>query len=401
MPLSRRGLLGAGGLGLAALTFPAAAFGQAGAGQRRFVLIILRGGLDGLAAVPALGDPAFENARAGLAPPQSGDQAALPLDGVFALHPALSGLHGLYREGQLLPVHACGTAYQDRSHFDAQNALEIGLAAPFARGEGWLNAALGALPSTGRREMGVAVGAPAPLVLRGQTAVTAWSPSRLDAPPDDTLARLQSLYEARDPALAHALAAGQQAAMMASAAGGMDSAGDGRPGRSLVPLAQAAGTFLRAEDGPVAAVLEMGGWDTHFNQNGPGGALARNLRALDEAVIALRVALGPVWNTTVVAAVTEFGRTVAVNGSGGTDHGRGGAAFLMGGAVAGGRILADWPGLSSRQLDEGRDLRVTTPLNAVLAGVLNDHLRVSDQALRQTVFPESSGLRPVSGLIRS
>jgi uncharacterized protein (DUF1501 family) len=400
MQVSRRGLLGAGGLGLAALSFPNGAFGQAADSYRRFVLIILRGGLDGLALMPALGDPAFETARAGLAPPTSGEQAALPLDGLFGLHAQLRGVHGLYQAGQVLGVHACGTAYQDRSHFDAQNVLEIGLWAPHGRHEGWLNAALGALPAGGRREMGIAVGSPAPLALRGGASVTAWSPSRLEAPPEDTLARLQGLYEARDPALAHALASGQQASMMAAEAGGMAGEG-GRQGRAFMPLAQAAGTFLRADDGPVAAVLEMGGWDTHYNQNGPAGALARNLRSLDEGIMALREALGPIWATTVVAVVTEFGRTVAMNGSGGSDHGRGGAALLIGGTVAGGRVLTDWPGLGQGQLDEGRDLRVTTQLNAVLAGVMGDHLGVSTQSLATRVFPDGGTIRPVSGLIRA
>ncbi len=399
MRLSRRGLLCAGGFGLATVTFPASAFGQSARTNRRLVLIILRGGLDGLAAVPAIGDPQFETAREGLALPRGGDQAPLPLDATFGLHPSLSGLHGLYQAGELLAIHACGTGYQNRSHFDAQNAFEIGLRTPFARNDGWLNAALGALPAGARRELGIAIGAPAPLVLRGGAAVTSWSPSRLEAPPEDTLARLQSLYEARDPDLAAAFAAGQDASLMAAEAGGMEGGGRGQ-GRTLAPLARAAGTFLRAEDGPVAAVLEMGGWDTHFNQNGAGGALARNLRGLDEGIMALREELGPLWATTVVVVATEFGRTVAMNGSGGSDHGRGAAAFLAGGAVAGGRVLADWPGLGLGQLDEGRDLRVTQDLNAVLAGVLVDHLSVPSGAVPRTIFPDTGGLRPVSGLIR-
>ena len=399
MRLTRRALVCAGGLGMAALSFPSTAFGQAQTTAKRFVLVILRGGLDGLAAVPAIGDPQFERARGGLAPPASGELAALALDGTFGLHPRLVGLHQRYAAGELIVVHACGTEYVDRSHFDAQNALEIGLGRPFARDEGWLNAALGALPAGTGRERGIAVGGAAPLVLHGPTPMTAWSPSRLTAPSDDTLMRLQRLYEAQDPHLAMALAAGQDAAMMAAASGATMGGGGGR-GQSLVPLAQAAGTFLRAEDGPIAAVLEASGWDSHSGQAAPQGGLSRSLAGLDEGLEALRVALGPVWGQTVVAVVTEFGRTVAMNGSGGTDHGQGAAAFLLGGAVAGGRVIADWPGLLPGQLSDGRDLRITTSLNGVLKGVLSEHLGVSNAALARDVFPDSASLRPVSGLIR-
>jgi uncharacterized protein (DUF1501 family) len=187
MRLSRRAFIAASGA--AALSFPSFAFGQAPGGQR-FVLIILRGGMDGLGAVPAIGDPQFERAREGLAPPASGDGAPLPLDGFFGLHPALSEVRRLYEARQALIVHAVGTGYRDRSHFDAQNALEIGLSAPHGRSSGWLNAALGALPGA----RGLSVGASTPLALRGATPASSWSPSVLAPPEEDTLARLMSLY---------------------------------------------------------------------------------------------------------------------------------------------------------------------------------------------------------------
>ena len=389
MRLSRRAILAASGL--AALSFPSFAFGQAPGGPR-FVLIILRGGLDGLGAVPAIGDPQFERAREGLAPPTTGDGAPLPLDGFFALHPALSETHRLYGAGEALIVHAVGTGYRDRSHFDAQNALEIGLAAPHQRDSGWLNVALGAMPGT----RGLAVGASSPLALRGPAPTSSWSPSTLEPPADDTVMRLQALYAAQDPMLASALQAGMETAMVAE---DMAMGGGGGRGRVLAPLARAAGQFLRDPDGPTAAVLEVGGWDTHVGQAATLGPLTRALRSLDEGIGVLRETLGPVWGSTVVAVVTEFGRTVAMNGSGGSDHGQGSAMMLLGGAVAGGRVVADWPGLERSALVDGRDLAVTTAMNDVLAGVLQDHLRTPTSALRQSVFPDAA-LRPVSGLIR-
>jgi uncharacterized protein (DUF1501 family) len=315
----------------------------------------------------------------------------LPLDGFFGLHPALSEVRRLYEARQALIVHAVGTGYRDRSHFDAQNALEIGLSAPHGRSSGWLNAALGALPGA----RGLSVGASTPLALRGATPASSWSPSVLAPPEEDTLARLMSLYAAQDPALSAALQAGADTAMVAQ---DMAMDGGGR-GRSLAPLARAAGQFLRDPEGPTAAVLELGGWDTHIGQVAEYGALTRALRSLDGGIAALREALGPVWDTTAVAVVTEFGRTVAMNGSGGSDHGQGSAMLLLGGAVAGGRVLADWPGLSRSALADGRDLAVTTAMNDVLAGVLADHLSTPARALSDSVFPDA-GLRPVSGLIR-
>jgi uncharacterized protein (DUF1501 family) len=387
MCLSRRAMLTAAGF--AALSFPSFAFGQT---PRRalFVLIILRGGMDGLGAAPAIGDPLFAQAREGLAPPATGDGAPLPLDGFFGLHPALLETHRLYAARQALIVHAVGTAYRERSHFDAQNSLEIGLATPHGRDTGWLNAALGALPGG----EGLSVGVATPLALRGPAPTSSWSPSVLEAPEEGTVARLQALYAAQDPALAAALRAGAETAMTAE-----DLAMGAGRGRNLAPLARAAGRFLRDPEGPMAAVLELGGWDTHAAQATALGPFSRALRSLDGGVLALREALGTAWDDTVVAVVTEFGRTVGMNGAGGSDHGQGSAMFLLGGAVAGGRVLADWPGLGRSALAEGRDLAVTTAMNDVLAGVLADHLNVSSRALSEAVFPDA-GLRPVSGLIR-
>jgi uncharacterized protein (DUF1501 family) len=394
--LNRRTLLGASA-GAAALSFPVFAFGQAQATDKRLLVIILRGGMDGLSAVPAIGDPMYAGLRGRLALPRSGQGAALGLDDTFALHPNLPKMHALYRAGELLPIHACATAYRERSHFDAQNVLETGAAHPMARGEGWLNRALGALPRA-RPEMGMALSAQAPLILRGPTPVSTWSPSGMPDVNTDTMSRLLALYDARDPALANALESAMSANLVAMDSGAGDM--NGRGGRNIVPMAQIAARFLKDANGPIAAVMETTGWDTHAAQGVEQGVLARNLTQLDNGLDAFKTEMGAEWRNTVVIIATEFGRTAAPNGGGGTDHGTGAAAFLAGGAVHGGRVLADWPGLSRDALYEGRDLRPTTDLRAVFKGVLADHLRISSAALDRDAFPDSNGVRAVRDLVR-
>ena len=364
--------------------------GAAGHAPQRLVFVILRGGMDGLMAVAAPGDPAFEAARGALA------QAAspwLPLAGPFALHPLLPELHRQYQAGEALVVHATGLPYRERSHFDAQQVLESGGTRPYELSTGWLGRALAA---SGQR--GVAMATAVPLVLRGAQDVDTWAPSVLPEPATDLVGRLQRLY-ADDPALAHALARARglrdDPALQATGMGGME-AGGGAP-RLAAALARKAADFLRADGGQRVAVLEMGGWDSHTNQNAPNGAAASNLRTLDAALAALRDGLqqggSSAWSHTAVVVATEFGREVAPNGTGGTDHGSGGVAFVLGGAVRGGRVLADWPGLAPAQRHEGRDLRITTDLRSMLRPLLAQHLRVPRVALDRDVLPGSAGLR--------
>src|SRR6185503_13799233 len=281
-----------------------------------------------------------------------------------------------------------------RSHFDAQNVLENGGATPNATVDGWLNRALATL--AGDAPQAVALADTVPLVLRGELAVTSWAPSRLPESDDDTLARVRRLYEAADPALAASLSSALAAREIAGDAG--DASMGGRGGQAVAPLASAAARFLASPDGPRVAVLDVGGWDTHANQGGAQGALALRLRALDAGLEMLKSELGANWQSTSVLVVTEFGRTVAANGTRGTDHGTAGCAFLVGGAVAGGRVIADWPGLATRDLHEGRDLRATTDLRALLKGVLHERFGVAEAALARTVFPASDAIAPIEGL---
>ena len=366
---------------LASLSFAAGAQ----PGDARFVFVILRGGLDGLSAVPAIGDPDFAAARGPLA---QFEQPPLALDKTFALHPNLAQLHASYGRGELVVLHAVGLPYRDRSHFDAQQVLESGGVRPYELGTGWLARAL-APASTKSIALSTAV----PLVLRGPGLVDTWAPSTLPDPGADLVARLVQMY-AGDAALSTALERAKTlhfgTSMPAEMAG--DMSGNKRYGNFTV-LAQRAAEFLAQANGPQAAVLEIGGWDSHANQANPNGALSNNLRQLDAGLAALREGLLPsgAWRRSVVVVATEFGREVAVNGTLGTDHGTGGAAFVLGGAVRGGRVVADWPGLAKRDRFEGRDLKITTDLRAVLKSVLADHLRIASSALDTTVFPGSAG----------
>ena len=386
-------LAAAGAAGIA----PRLAFAGNGApGGNRFVLVILRGGMDGLGAAPAIGDPEFAAARGPLA---NFGAAPLALDSTFALHPNLAELHAMVRGGDATVVHAVGLAYRGRSHFDAQQVLESGATRPYELQTGWLGRALAA---SGQK--GIAITTAVPLVLRSSAAVDTWAPSVLPDPSADLVARLERMYT-HDPALEIALERARALhldspppmgadgpAMASSADGGMVQ----RPG-AFVVLARRAAEFLAQPAGPQAAVLEIGGWDTHANQANPNGPLANTLRQLDAGLAALRSGLDQAgaWRRTVVVVASEFGREVAVNGTLGTDHGSGGVAFVLGGPVRGG-VFADWPGLARAQRFEGRDLRATTDLRAVLKDVLGEHLQVPSRVLERDVFPDSANVRPLA-----
>lgn len=366
-------------------------------GEKRLVVVVLRGGLDGLAAVPPHGDPLYFERRPTIAvPAPGGDDGALDLDGYFGLHPALAPLLPLYEARELVVVEAATTGYRQRSHFDGQNLLENGLDVPSGSRDGWLNRALAVLQD-GDRLLGLSIGHTVPLLLRGEVRVRTWAPSVLPHADPDFLERLAYTYRG-DPLFRAALAEGR--ASEAATAGLMAGQGE-RPRGLRQPFAAttgAAGALLAEPGGARIAVLEAGGWDTHFNQ---ANRLASALADLAEGLVALQGSLGGAWAETVVAVVSEFGRTVAENGSRGTDHGVGGIALLLGGAVAGGRVAGRWPGLSDGALYEGRDLMPTSDYRSVFKGLLADHLGVAEAALEERIFPDSRGAAPMPGLVRS
>lgn len=384
------------GLGLAGV-LPGLAV-AAPAIERRLVVVVNRGAWDGLAAVPAHGDPAFAAMRGGL---DMGRAGVLDLDGFFGLHPAAGALQPLWGKGELLPVQAVGTTHRGRSHFEAQDVLEAGIPVVSSQAGGWLNRALAQMPASPGRRLGLAVGQAVPLTLRGPVPVAAWAPSRLPETSIALMTRINALW-AQDPVLGPALAEGLKAKGMANEALGGTMEGGGRGGpAAFVALARAAGGLLATADGARLAVIDYGGWDTHAQQGTERGRMAQQMGGLAEGLVALADALGPAWRQTIVLCVSEFGRTVAPNGTGGTDHGTGGLALLAGGAVKGGRVLADWPGLAAPQLFEGRDLRPTIDLRGIYKAVLADHLGLDPETIERAVLPDSRSVRAVSGLVRS
>ena len=416
MPLNRRSLLQLGlATGAAALT-ARYSFAAPAAGDARLVFIIMRGALDGLSAVPPYADPDYARLRGELAiGAPGGSDGALALDGYFGLNPGLSFLQHSFVARELVVLPAVASAYRERSHFDGQDVLESGMTQPHASQTGWLNRALVNLPSAARvsRQRGVALAQNVPLVLRGSAEVASWSPAVLPDLDDDTMRRISERY-ASDPLLsrrlAEALSTGSEAAQAAQAAA-PPMAGDAAAaatmslvvrstaGRYTETVRTAAG-FLRRDDGPAVAVFDTTGWDTHFNEGGAQGQLRTRLSVLDESLRTLKQTLGEVWPRTVVLLATEFGRTAAANGTRGTDHGTASAAFLLGGAVAGGRVLADWPGLSAHALYQQRDLKPTLDLRSVMKSVLHDHLQIASRALDNDVFPDSRVAPYIAGLLR-
>jgi uncharacterized protein (DUF1501 family) len=394
---SRRALL-LGGASFAAWAYlPKFARGADGR-DPRLIVVILRGALDGLATIAPVGDPDYAGLHGPVALSPGGPHAAVMLDSFFALHPSMPEFARMFRENRAAVVHAVATPYRDRSHFDGQDVLESGHAGPGKVQSGWLNRALEVLPKGERVISGLAIGPTTPLVLRGAAPTLAWAPAALPQAADDTAARLLDLYRHCDPALAAALSQGLQ--LDKSAQGDDMKAKPGTGGTAAMKqVARGAAKLMRADDGPRIAALAFDGWDTHANEGGPVGRLATLLSGLDAALAQFETGLGERWRDTVIVVATEFGRTARINGTDGTDHGTGTVALLAGGAVNGGRVIADWPGLRQAALYEGRDLAPTTDLRAVIKGVLHDHLGLSERVLAEAVFPDSAGVRAMQGLV--
>jgi len=397
MAMKRREFLKAAALGAGGALLTTRLAFAGGGGDARLVVIIMRGAVDGLAAVPPYGDPDYAQLRGSLAiPAPGGTEGALRLDNLFGLHPQFAFLMESFSAGELAVVHAVASPYRERSHFDGQDVLESGVPVPHAEQTGWLNRALAMAPQAGRAaERGVALGANLPLLMRGPAPVASWAPTKLAELDEDTLQRIADLY-AHDPLLGARLSAAQSADAMAADTPQMGGGGTNRYGE----LIRAAAGFLTNEAGPRVAVFDTTGWDTHANEGGARGALATRFGALDAALRTLKSELGPTWRHTAVLAVTEFGRTAAVNGTGGSDHGTATTAFLLGGAVRGGRVISDWPGLARARLYQQRDVAPTLDLRALLKGTLIEHLGVPEGALAG-VFPDSAGIKPLRDLIRT
>ena len=400
---SRRALLLASGTLCAWAHLPKLA--RAEGRDPRFLTIILRGALDGLATVAPVGDPDWRALRGDNALTLDGKLAALKLDEFFALNPAMPNLHRMFEAKEAIIVHASATPYRERSHFDGQDLLESGLPKPGASESGWLNRALSGLTPAGRVDSHsrkvFAVGPVTPLVVRGPAPVLSWSPQRVLPASEDTVRRLLALYRDCDAKLAGVLEDNSKLAV-SEQRGAVPKRPAPGPGQVRAYFSEAAGTaakFLAQPDGPRVGALALDGWDTHFNEGIAQGRLSQLLGALDEALDAIKTNMGPAWRETVVALATEFGRTARINGTDGTDHGTATVAFLVGGALKGGHVIADWPGLKPANLYQDRDLKPTIDLRAILKGVLRDHLRADERTLAQTVFPGSGAVKPMAGLV--
>lgn len=412
----------------ALVLWPKLTFAATGS-DTRFLLVLLRGGLDGLEAVPPYGDPGYSAIRGALAlSPDGSNKPNVPpahkLDSTFALHPSLDYASQLYAQGQFMPLIAAAPPYWGRSHFDAQDCLENGTAEPHGAQDGWLNRCVASMPGA----EGLAVATVMPLSMRGRGNVSSWSPPLPTQVNPILLQRLQPLY-AEDTRLAETFSRAivqQQGAptlptlqnimpattvmpirnkladMQAIAASRVQekAALKGKPGKAyagqLPLLMGAAGGFMAKANGPRVGFVEDNGWDTHANE---AAILQRKLAELDAGIKAYREAMGDTWNRTIVAVVTEFGRTAAINGTGGTDHGTGGAMFLAGGALRGGHVGGQWPGIGRGQLYQDRDLHATTDLRGVFKGVLATHLGLSESALETRVFPDSGKIAPSENLV--
>ncbi|MGC1301262.1 MAG: DUF1501 domain-containing protein [Caulobacteraceae bacterium] len=388
---SRRSALALGAsAGLSAAFLGAGGAEAATFDDRKLVVIICRGAMDGLSVAPPVGDANYAVLRGAIAIPP--DQA-LKLDGTFGLHPKLVTLHAMMQSGQARIAPAVAIPQRIRSHFEAQDMLENGSGQLYGAATGWLNRTLQVVQPR-RPIRALSIGAQEPLILHGPAQADSWSPGGRVDPTARIAGVLSDLYR-DDPLLGPALAAGLKVETQASALNG----GQAPKGGDVQAFAVTAAKFLSAPDGPSIAVLSLDGFDTHAGQGAVQGQLANRLGVLDQVLAGLRNGMGDGWSRTVVVVATEFGRTAHVNGTGGTDHGTASTVILAGGALARGGIVGDWPTLDQARLFENRDLAPTLDVRQLFKGVLIEHLGVDGRGLETVVFPRSGDAKALRGLI--
>ena len=421
--INRRSLLGLGaGLGITVNFLGSQAFAatEGDLARKKLVVVICRGGMDGLSVSPPVGDANYANLRGSIA--LRPDQV-LKLDDTFGLHPELKAVHALALKGEARIAPAIASPDRARSHFEAQDVLETGAAHVYGTETGWLNRTLEALAPV-RKVEGLSVGTTAPLILRGKVQAASWSPGK----GVDETARLptllQDLYR-NDPMLGPAFARGLETETMAQTAmtalsptPAMNIAAASTPtrpgaapmsptmandrqnragGEAARKLGSTLGGFMIQAGGPQIAAISLDGFDTHAGQP---GQIATRLSYMDAVLDGLHTGLGAEWKNTVVIAVTEFGRTARVNGTGGTDHGTASTGLVLGGALKkGGGLIGDWPGLADNALFENRDTAPTLDMRGLFQGVLADHIGVDRAILERKVFPDSAAAKPVAGLV--
>ncbi len=367
--LNRRHLLTAGLATGTATILPKMAWAAADT-DRRFIFVLQRGAADGLGILAPTGDPSFAPLRGELAA-----TTGTKLDSLFTLHPAMTETANLFAQKQAAFAHAIASGYRERSHFDGQNVLECGAARPYGRDDGWMNRLLSLLPGSERRALALATAVP--LALRGTAEVGSYAPSRLPDADTGLMERVAMLY-AEDAQLAPLWSSAIQTEAMAATTE--------NAGRGGAAAGKLIASLMNGAEGARMIMVESNGWDTHVNQMGRLNGL---LKGVDDMIAAIRTDLGPAWSKTVVLVATEFGRTALVNGTKGTDHGTASAAMLYGGGLAkGGTIMADWPGLATGQLYEGRDLKPTMRFERLVIDTLSAHYGIEPGKLQRTVFPD-------------
>jgi uncharacterized protein (DUF1501 family) len=407
----RRALMSALGLGITVEFVGGRAFAasQGAEAKKKLVVIVCRGGLDGLTLSPPVGDPNYAALRGAIAVAGFGQpDGALKLDDTFGLHPSMPATHALALKGQARIVPAVATPDRERSHFEAQDVLESGMPVVYGANSGWLNRALLAMGPSGSVKA-ISIGPTAPLILRGPVEAASWSPGGAADRDHRLPGILMDLYKS-DPLLGPALASGVATESMAKTATASAAMGGvGAPlepvtaanyARQGLPAARKLGAtlaaFMTQPDGKQVAAVSVDGFDSHANQT---ALLTTRLAYVDAFIDGFSTGMGPAWTDTVVVLATEFGRTARVNGTAGTDHGTASTALLIGGGLKRGGIVGDWPTLAQNRLFENRDTAPTLDMRGVFKGVLRDHLGVDRAKLDSVVFPGSGGVAPVEGLV--
>jgi uncharacterized protein (DUF1501 family) len=344
----------------------------------RILIVLLRGGMDGLTAVPPIQDPLLSKLR-----PSINVSSAYDLGNGFGLHPKLSHLKSLWQQQQLNIIHSTGFAYSGRSHFEGQDVMQSGIMKPYTSSSGWMGRAL----EVSGQSHGVAISIPLPLLLKGRAASTTEYPNWMPPADRTLLQQVQAVWrhDGELRSFSQVLESKNESAMTSTHL--QMTRENYEELSSPASLAAIAAARLSTQGGPRVAVIDLGsGFDTHGLQGGDDGLHAGRLAVLDSIVKSFHEGMGDSWKHSMVMTVTEFGRTVAENGTGGTDHGLGSCCFIAGGLLQRSSVLTDWRGLASTQLFEGRDLPATIDTNAVFAEVLQRAFRLSTDQIQSHVL---------------
>ena len=342
--------------------------------KKNLVVIMLRGGMDGLCAVPIIGDKNFEKRRKSIL-----IENTIKLNSDFALHPRLIGFNKCWNDNTGSIVHATSIPYTQRSHFEGQNLMESGGRTPYQEKTGWVGRAMKLANLQGD---GLALSLPMPLLLRGIPKNNNYFPADGRLPRKDTLDLLRSVYadSSEDELLEMMdfIKKRKDEQMMGGTSG--------RGKRKNKNLARQAATYLRKSDGPRVAVFEVNGFDTHAAQGGVDGTHTKCLVEMDEIINNLRDNLQEAYKDTIILTVTEFGRTIKQNGGNGTEHGYGTAIFMAGGLLKKSQVHTDWPGLKRKELYDGRDLNATIDARSVYASAMSTVFDLDFKRIQKDVF---------------